>query len=203
MHKHKSIHALFVIIFLLCLASFVSAQTSSAITGTVKDQAGAVITGVKLTARSLETNFARSTVTDGEGRYTFPELRVGRYEIRAEQDKFKPSAKQLNLTIGETVVVDVTLEVAITATVDVVDSAPLVNTQTSELSYLVGEKAIRELPLNGRNYTDLALLQPGVAAFPLRDGGSVVAHGLAMTINGQDLRANVFLLDGTLRPFED
>ncbi len=198
MYQYKSIKVLFIVVFLSCFGSFVFAQTSSAITGTVKDQAGAVIAGVKVTARSLETNFTRSTVTDGEGRYTFAELRVGRYEVRAEQDKFNPGVKQLNLTIGETVVLDVTLEVAITATVDVVDSAPLVNTQTSELSYLVGEKAIRELPLNGRNYTDLALLQPGVAAFPLRDGGSVVAHGLAMTINGQDLRANVFLLDGTL-----
>jgi len=56
---------------------------------------------------------------------------------------------------------------------------------------------IRELPLNGRNYTDLALLQPGVVSFPHRDGGSVVAHGLATSINGQDPRSNVYLLDGT------
>src|SRR5262249_33183036 len=52
--------------------------------------------------------------------------------------------------------------------------------------------------LNGRNYTDLAQLQPGVTAYPLRDGGSVVAHGLGMSINGQDIRSNVYLLDGTL-----
>ena len=65
------------------------------------------------------------------------------------------------------------------------------------MSYLVNERAIRELPLNGRNYTDLALLQPGVIAYPHRDGGSVVAHGLGASINGQDPRSNVYLLDGT------
>ena len=72
------------------------------------------------------------------------------------------------------------------------------NTQTSELSYLVSEQAIATLPLNGRNYTDLTLLQPGVIAYPSRDGGSVVAHGLGMSVNGQDYRSNVYLLDGTL-----
>ncbi len=80
----------------------------------------------------------------------------------------------------------------------VVGGGASVNTQTSELSYLVSEKAIETLPLNGRNYTDLALLQPGVVAFPHRDGGSVVAHGLGMSVNGQDPRSNVYLLDGTL-----
>ena len=81
----------------------------------------------------------------------------------------------------------------------IVTARPLVNTSTSELSYLVGTEAIERLPLNGRNYTDLALLQPGVNAFPHRDGGSVVAHGLGMSVNGQDPRSNVYLLDGTLQ----
>ena len=67
------------------------------------------------------------------------------------------------------------------------------------MSYLVGSDAIATLPLNGRNYTDLALLQPGVLAYPHRDGGSVVAHGLGISVNGQDPRANVYLLDGTLQ----
>lgn len=176
------------------------AQTTSAITGTVKDQAGAVIPGAKVTARSLETNLTRSTVTDGEGRYTFPELRVGQYEVLAEQRNFESEKRGLTLTLGETFAIDFTLKAASGGfKVDVTDTAPLVNTETSELSYLVGEKAIRELPLNGRNYTDLALLQPGVTSYPLRDGGSVVAHGTGISINGQDIRSNVYLLDGTLQ----
>src|SRR5262245_3035025 len=83
--------------------------------------------------------------------------------------------------------------------VTVVADASPVNTRTGELSYLVEQRAIQELPLNGRNYTDLALLQPGVVAFPHRDGGSVVAHGLGVSVNGQDPRANVYLLDGTVQ----
>ena len=80
----------------------------------------------------------------------------------------------------------------------VVGIVPLVNTSTPELSYLVGEEAIEQLPLNGRNYTDLACSSPASLPYPHRDGGSVVAHGLGMSVNGQDPRANVYLLDGTL-----
>lgn len=199
MRCSKFFVALLSAISLFCLSGDLQAQTNSVITGTVKDQAGAIIIGARVTARSLETNFTRAVETDREGRYTFAELQVGKYEVRAEQSGFKPSARTLNLTIGEKAVFDFSMQVAVTASVDVVEAAPLVNTQTSELSYLVGEKAIRELPLNGRNYTDLALLQPGVTAYPQRDGGSVVAHGLGISVNGQDIRSNVYLLDGTLQ----
>ncbi|MGE0128323.1 MAG: TonB-dependent receptor [Blastocatellales bacterium] len=188
----------FLLISSLTVISF--AQTTATITGVVQDPKGAVITGAKVTARNLETNLARTATTDGEGRYTFAEMRVGRYEVSAEQTGFVAEKRSaVSLTIGQKAVIDLTLKVASGEyKIDVTDAAPLVNTETSELSYLVGERAIRELPLNGRNYTDLALLQPGVTAFPLRDGGSVVAHGLGMTINGQDIRSNVYLLDGTL-----
>ncbi|MDX2030371.1 MAG: TonB-dependent receptor [Blastocatellia bacterium] len=183
----------------LCLTAPLMAQTSSTINGTVQDPRGAMVAGAKVTARSLETNQARVTTTDGEGRYSFPELRVGRYELKVEQSGFRTETQAATLTIGETAEIRIRLQVATTGvSVDITDSAPLVNTQTQELSYLVGERAIRELPLNGRNYTDLALLQPGVTAYPQRDGGSVVAHGLGISVNGQDIRSNVYLLDGTL-----
>ncbi len=186
--------------FLLFLSANLFAQTSSAITGTIKDANGAVIAGAKITAQSLETNFTRATITDGQGRYTFAELRVGSYKVRAEMSGFRIGVRDVVVTIGESVVIDLTLEPAAVSVEPIViaDTAG-VNTQSHELSYLVGERAIRELPLNGRNYTDLALLQPGVTAFQQRDGGSVVAHGLGMSINGQDIRSNVYLLDGTLQ----
>jgi hypothetical protein len=186
--------------FFFYLTSTLFAQTSSTVTGTVEDQTGALIAGAKVTLRSLETNLTRATATDREGRYVFPELRVGRYEIRAERSGFQPTVQsEINLTIGEKLVINLVMRPVVREEIDVTSSTPLVNTTSAELSFLVGERAIQELPLNGRNYTDLALLQPGVTSFPLRDGGSVVAHGLGMSINGQDIRSNVYLLDGTLQ----
>ncbi|MCA1616962.1 MAG: carboxypeptidase regulatory-like domain-containing protein, partial [Acidobacteria bacterium] len=181
----------------LSVAAFAQ-QTDAVITGEVKDPQGALVAGAQVTARNTETGFARNTTTDGEGRYTFAALPVGSYEVRAEQQGFKPFAQPLRVTIGETSVLDVVLEVAAASGGDVeVTDTVLVNTQTPELSYLVSEQAIRELPLNGRNYTDLALLQPGVIAYPHREGGSIVAHGLGASVNGQDPRSNVYLIDGT------
>ncbi|HYO63627.1 MAG TPA: TonB-dependent receptor [Pyrinomonadaceae bacterium] len=175
------------------------AQTQSTLTGDVRDQAGAVVAGVQVTLRSLETGLARDTVSDAEGRYTFPALPVGAYEVRAAKEGFKSFRhERIELTVNETATLDIGMEVApVGEEITVTGEAALVNTQTPELSYLVGERAIRELPLNGRNYTDLAYLQPGVIAYPHRDTGSVVAHGVGASINGQDPRSNVYLLDGT------
>jgi hypothetical protein len=180
------------------LSSAAFAQTTSTITGVIQDQAGAVVPGVKLVATQIETGLRRTTISDSTGRYTFPEMRVGAYEVRAERDGFRTVVRQIVIRLGETSVVDLAMEVSkLVEGTETVGTDVLVNTQTPELSYLVSERAIRELPLNGRNYTDLALLQPGVVAYPHRDGGSVVAHGLGASINGQDPRSNVYLLDGT------
>ncbi len=103
------------------------------------------------------------------------------------------------MAVGDAVVLDLAFQVGgVDEAVTVVGSTSAVNARTGELSYLVEEQAIEQLPLNGRNYTDLAFLQPGVVPYPHRDGGSVVAHGLGMSVNGQDPRSNVYLLDGTL-----
>ncbi|MGH9176541.1 MAG: carboxypeptidase regulatory-like domain-containing protein, partial [Vicinamibacterales bacterium] len=153
-----------------------------------------------VTARQTETGLQRSTASDAQGRYTVPALPPGTYEIRAELAGFRPLLRSgVTLTIAQTAVVNLTMAVGgVAEAVTVVGDASTVNTRSGELSYLVEERAIEELPLNGRNYTDLALLQPTVVAYPHRDGGSVVAHGLGMSVNGQDPRSNVYLLDGTL-----
>jgi hypothetical protein len=183
----------------LWLSGSVAAQTTSTIAGRVLDQSGGVLPGVAVTVRDLGTGFTRTVTTGSEGRFTIPLLPVGLYELTAELTGFRTSVlSNIRTTVGQTAELTVTLAVGVAEKVTITADASPVNTRSSELSYLVDEKAVEQLPLNGRNYTDLALLQPGVLAFPHRDGGSAVAHGLGMSMNGQDPRSNVYLLDGTL-----
>jgi len=177
------------------------AQTAATISGVVVDANRAVLPGVTVTARNTGTALARTVVTGAEGRYVIAGLPPGTYELRAELSGFRPHVrKEMQLTVAQSLVLNIILEVGgLTEEITVTGDTPVINTSSAELSYLVGSEAIQQLPLNGRNYTDLALLQPGVIAYPHRDGGSVVAHGLGMSINGQDPRSNVYLLDGTLQ----
>jgi len=197
----RIVFLLLCVLFVPGLAPAVDAQTTAAISGTVEDSNQGVLPGVTVTATNAATNLTRSTVTGAEGRYVLAGLPPGQYELRAELAGFKPHLRRgLQLAVAQTIVLNVTLQIGqLEIRDEVVGVTPLVNTSSSELSYLVGSETIEQLPLNGRNYTDLALLQPGVLAYPHRDGGSVVAHGLGMSVNGQDPRSNVYLLDGTLQ----
>jgi len=174
--------------------------TTGSIVGWVADGSKAALPGALVTAVHLETGIARSVRTDDAGRFVIPALPLGAFEVRAELQGFRPLVRRgITLLLGEPAQVGLTLvggafDQAITVTAELSG----VNTRSGELSYLVSEQAVHDLPLNGRNFTDLVLLQPGVIAFPHRDGGSVVAHGLATSVNGQDPRSNVYLLDGTL-----
>jgi hypothetical protein len=188
------------LLFVTLIAPAAAAQTAATVSGTVHDASEAVLPGVTITAKSGETGLTRTTVTGPEGRFVIAQLPPGIYEIRAELAGFKPHVRpEVALAVAQSLALNITLQVGDLSIVDVVTGEiPSVNTSTSELSYLVTSEQIEQIPLNGRNYTDLALLQPAVNAFPHRDGGSVVAHGLGMSINGQDPRANAYLLDGTL-----
>ena len=176
------------------------AQTAATVSGTVHDPSGAPLPGVTVTAKSGQTGLVRSVVTGPEGRFVLAQLPPAVYEIRAELERFKPHVRpEVALAVAQALVLNITLQLGDLSIVEIVhgDVSP-VNTSGSDLSYLVTSEQIEQIPLNGRNFTDLALLQPGVQAFPHRDGGSVVAHGLGMSINGQDPRSNTYLLDGTL-----
>ena len=185
-------------LFLGFIPTLVTAQTTATVNGIVQDAQGGAIPGATVTTTNLATSLVRTYVTDSQGRYTVSGLPPGAYELRAELTGFVMRPVRVTLAVAQTVAINLVLDVNLHEVVQVADSTPVVNTSSSELSYLVGSDTIDALPLNGRNYTDLALLQPGVVAYAHRDGGSVVAHGLAMSMNGQDPRSNVYLLDGTL-----
>ncbi|HEY5908896.1 MAG TPA: carboxypeptidase-like regulatory domain-containing protein, partial [Vicinamibacteria bacterium] len=176
------------------------ADTTGSLAGRVEDPAGGPLPGATVAARHLETGLERVGASDATGAFILPKLPVGAYEVRAELQGFRPVLRQgVVLVVGQPAVLRLVLEPGgITEEVTVVAELNGVETRSGELGYLVSEDAIESLPLNGRNYTDLVFLQPGIIAYPFRDGGSVVAHGLGASVNGQDPRANVYLLDGTL-----
>ena len=157
--------------------------------------------GAKVTATNVQTNIARSVSSDGNGRFQIPELAPGAYEVQVEQTGFSKELRQgIVLTVGRDAVVNFGLKVgSITEQIVVTGDAPLVNTTTSEISALVGERTIKELPLNGRDLFQLATLQIGVVNagsltdVPLNSGTGAVK----MSINGGRISFNNFLLDGT------
>ena len=178
--------------------SFAFAQLpTAAILGAVKDASGAVVPGASLTARSTETGQTRTAVSAGDGSYRFSALPVGNYEVRVEQSGFQAAVRSgLTLAVGQEAVVNFTLEVgAVTQTVAVTAEAPLVNTTSGSLGGLVDERKVADLPLNGRNYIDLTMLQSGVQEAP----GTRTAsnrYGGWFSSNGAPLRSNNYLLDG-------
>jgi hypothetical protein len=184
----------------LVLCPFIAgAQTLATLVGTIEDAQGGRLPGVTVRIRNLGTGATRELVTDGEGRFRATTLPSGEYELRASLDPFRPLVQSgVQLTVGETAAVTLTMQLGTTEEVTVRGTSP-VNTQTGDLSFLTDQRTIEQIPVNGRNYTDLMQLQPTVNVFPNRDNGSVVAHGLAMSVNGQNPRANTYLLDGTLQ----
>ena len=176
-----------------------AAQTAATLAGHVEDAASGRLPGVSVTVADAATGLTRSVVTDGEGRFTFASLPAATYEVRATLQGFRPLVQPgVRLTVGEQASLVLRMTAGAAEEVRVTAGAGQVNTRSTELSYLVDERTIERIPINGRNFTDLMALQPGVTPFPHRETGSVVAHGLAMSVNGVEPRGNVYLLDGTL-----
>ena len=150
-----------------------------------------------LTARNVNTGQSRTTVSDRDGSYRFSALSVGSYEIQIEHPGFQSETRSgLTLVVGQEAVVNFVLQVgAMEQRVDVTADAPLVNTTSGSLGGLVDERKVADLPLNGRNYIDLTLLQPGVQQHKNFNPTSVI-RGSFLSSNGAPLRSNNYLLDG-------
>ncbi|MSO21624.1 MAG: carboxypeptidase regulatory-like domain-containing protein, partial [Acidobacteria bacterium] len=173
---------------------------TATVLGSVKDSTGAVVPGVRISARSTETGQSRIVTSGSDGAYRLSALPVGNYEIRVEHPGFRTKVQSgLNLAVGQEAVLNFALEIgAIEQTVEVTAEAPLVNTTSGSLGGLVDEKRIAELPLNGRNFVDLTFLQAGVQRDPASKAGGPIMRGDWFSGNGAPGRSNNFLLDGAM-----
>ncbi|MBI2816813.1 MAG: TonB-dependent receptor [Acidobacteria bacterium] len=186
------------ILILLRPAVAVAQMPTATVLGIVKDKTGAVIAGAAVMARNLETAQARNGISAADGSYRLSALAVGTYEIRVETPGFQPAVRTgLSLTVGQEAVVNFTLDVsAVEQTIAVMAEAPIVNTTSGSLGSLVDEQRMVDLPLNGRNYLDLALLQPGIMQQKNQNHTTAGGSGLRYSSNGASPYSNYFLLDG-------
>jgi len=185
---------------LTTLGTTASAQNvGGSIQGVVNDATGAALPGVTIVLRNLATGATRELVSDQEGRYVFPVLPPGEYELNATLQGFQPLDRRgITLVIGQVAVVNLSLGVGgRQEQITVSGEAPRIQLTTGSVSGVVGEREIRDLPLNGRSFQQLALLQPGVQA-ALAAGNDVVGGRTPkISINGARPEQNSFLLDGT------
>jgi hypothetical protein len=188
-----------------CLAFFslkAWGQGEASITGTISDQSGAAVPEVSVTVKSVETGSVRKVLSDGSGHYEIPLLAVGRYEITAEKSGFRPETKKsVGLVLGQRTSVNFALQVgAASETIQVTEQAPGVEVSTSDVSGLVGERQVKELPLNGRSFDNLLSLNTGVVNVTAgRAGGvgtSAASVGNMFSVSGHRPEANLFLLNG-------
>jgi hypothetical protein len=174
------------------------------ISGTVTDSSGRVINKVEIAITNVDTGVTRVVTTNDEGFYSAPNLLPGTYELKFSASGFKVEArKNIELTVGALVGLDQTLRVgSLSETVVVQSEIPAVQLSTSDLSAVVNATTVRELPLNGRSWTDLAQLQPGVSAIHTQPDFSAGTDrgnrgfGQQLTISGARPQQNNYRLDG-------
>ena len=180
----------FCALFLLFSQALLASPTGS-ITGFVKDPTGAFVPGVKITLTNLATNAQLSTISNETGRFEFPQLAPTTYSLVAENAGFKKSVLNALVQVDQITRVDVVLQVGdIAQEVEVVAAAPLLENDKSTLSSVVESQTISNLPVNARQYLDLALTTPGV--LPSAAG----TQGNGFNVSGARSQSNNFLLDG-------
>jgi hypothetical protein len=184
------------LLFSLLAVPLFAAGPTGTITGTVTDPSGGVVPQAKITVLSMDTNATRDAVTNGDGDYTVALLPVGRYRVSVEKPGFAKSFySDVSLDVDQTVRVDFGLEVGLAASeVEVKDTPPLVQTDTSTLGQVLNGRQVQELPLNERNFLSFALLVPGSHA--ATEGSQNSTQGGAISVNGAREQSNSFLLDG-------
>jgi len=196
-------------LLLLCVGLLVGVQAQSAttgtITGTVRDPQGAAVPKAEVTITEEKTGSSRTVTATEDGFYTATSLPAGIYSISAAPSGFKKSVTTgVDLHVNENKTVNVELQVgAVTETVTVTSETAPVELRSGEVSSLINEKQVTELPLNGRNYAQLALMVPGVSPVTQSGAGGAFATrgtglnaGVDMAVNGNQSNANLWTVDG-------
>ena len=141
-------------------------QDTATLTGDVRDETGAGVPQASVVVTSVATNIPLRTETSARGSYTLPGLKPGPYQVTVEKQGFQKTVRSgITLQVNQVARVDFTLKLgSIESVVEVIGAAPLLETETSSRGAVIDQKKIVELPLNGRDYNQLALLSPGVLA---------------------------------------
>jgi hypothetical protein len=169
--------------------------------GRVSDPQGAVVPGATVTTRQTETNSTRETVTDLEGRFRFPYLRVGPYEVTVRAPGFADATRVVTVTLGSAFDLPVALAVAgLGTSVTVSGEATVLEAARTQIAGTVSQAEVQDLPMNGRNFLDLALLVPGVS--PTNIGSTQLfaetsaVPGQGLSVSSQRNFSNNYIVDG-------
>ena len=186
------------------LTSSSEGQTTGAtISGTVADPSGSVIPATTIVIRNTATGVETTVTSNPQGFYTVPNLQPGEYVLRASAKGFSVSQAHIDLEVGEQTLVNISMQPGtVTESVEVLDVTPAMELASSQISDVVDAQTVRELPLNGRDWTQLATLQPGVAAVRTEKAVAVGAdrgnrgYGVQITVSGARPQQNNYRLDG-------
>jgi hypothetical protein len=186
------------------LTTSTSAQqtvTSATLSGRAHDVSGAIVIGAQITVKNIEKNQSWTTATDEQGRYSFLHLPVGEYDVKIEQPGFTTISRRLTLTLGQSIDMPVLLAVAgVSENATITSDVPVIETVRTQVGETVSAHAIESLPLNGRNYLDLALLLPGVSRTNTgsnqRFAETSAVPGTGISIVSQRNLNNGFIVDG-------
>ncbi|HSU32142.1 MAG TPA: carboxypeptidase regulatory-like domain-containing protein [Bryobacteraceae bacterium] len=194
----KSIVRLF-FLFLLLLIAAVAQESTGSISGTVTDPTGASVPNAAITVTNEQTGVERKATSNGSGLFVITNLSVGNYRLTAEAPGFKQyQATQIRVDVNDRLSIPVNLVIGGTReVVSVNESGVQLQTQSAELSNLVGARETQALPLNGRVFSQLVMLSPGVVSENGTIGNGVgISSDTTVSINGSQSNSNVWLLDG-------
>ena len=200
-HRNHMLLTASVLVAGLCCSFTFAQEETAALNGQITDRDGLVVAGVKVQVFNAGINVSYLADTNQAGLYNFPTLPAGTYDVAATKDGFQQAVRPgVELHVSDVISVNFSLQVgSVDQSVTVEGGAPLVQTTSSEIGGLVNSKKIEDLPLNGRNYIDLSLLQAGITN-SLNSTGTNGFGGMTGTVyssNGAPVISNNFLLDGT------